>query len=198
MLRQAPRHLCASAPCAASPCFTPRTARTPSPAHCTRRLLASPSSFGAGAFGGFGGNSFNPGSTTSFSGGTGGGGGLGGGPSGGGLGGGGGGGGGYSRGPASLGEVRPGDWTCPACNRHAAGAEEVARECHRDGHKDGRRLRAGMARAAHSLAATPSGMSTRPAPRVSAANLGRDGAAERAPRRRQACPPGRGGAQTQR
>ena len=36
------------------------------------------------------------------------------------------------------GEVRPGDWTCPACSRHAAGAEEVARECHRDGHKDGR------------------------------------------------------------
>ena len=53
-------------------------------------------------------------------------------------------------------------------------------------------MQAGMARAAHSLAATPSGMSTRPAPRVSAANLGRDGAAERAPRRRQVCPPGRG------
>ena len=190
MLRQAPLHLCASAPCAALPCTrcTPRTARTPTPAHCTRRLLASPSSFGAGAFGGFGGNSFNPGSTSSFSGGTGGG---------GGLGGGGGGGGGYGRGPARLGEVRPGDWTCPACSRHAAGAEEVARECHRDGHRDGRRLRAGMARAPHSLAATPSGMSTRPAPRVSAANLGRDGAAERAPRQR-GLPAGEGGAQTKR
>ena len=88
-------------------------------------------------------------------------------------------------------------WTCPACSRHAAGAEEVARECHRDGHRDGRRLRAGMARAPHSLAATPSGMSTRPAPRVSAANLGRDGAAERAPRRR-GLPAGEGGAQTKR
>ena len=191
MLRQAPRHLCASAPCAASPCTrcTPRTARTPTPAHCTRRLLASPSSFGAGAFGGFGGNSFNPGSTSSFSGGTGGGGGLGGGPSGGGLGGGGGGGGGYGRGPARLGEVRPGDWTCPACSRHAAGAEEVARECHRDGHRDDCELACPEHR---TPLLQPSGMSTRPAPRVSAANLGRDGAAERAPRRRQVCPPGRG------
>ena len=170
------------------------------PAHCARRALASLCSFGAGAFGGFGGNSFNPGSTSSFSGGAGGGGRLGSGPGGGGLGGGGG---GYGYGglQAQLGEVRLGDWTCPGCSRHGNGAEEGGQgwpEMARDGQRwpgmardcemalddliipeNSQRLRDDMARAL-SPSAAPSGMFTPPAPRVSAANLSHDDGAERA------------------